>query len=278
MEEETSQKPAPEETLALDDPFIGDDLALVCDPKPATKKGIDGSAYWKLKAKVDLYRVENPGRFDAEHIADLRRLGSKRPDYIPHSEWFQLPDDLGPVEKVACYMAAYGMPNSEIAAQIGRSTDWVSDTLKTRAGKTRVDQLQEKLWGQNPKKWIEEKIVPLAIQTALDIMQDKTVKPQTRAEAAFRFLDRGMGRPKQEIEVHQTSIRIMIEKLDALSKHGVKDLVAEHRKIGEDEGTELEAPVKEDGGGSQKSLLSVLDDEDRDEVDDAADRWVKENL
>jgi hypothetical protein len=94
-------------------------------------------------------------------------------------------------------------------------------------------------------------ILPVAIKVALQVMLDPNTKAQTRADAAFRFMDRVMGRPTQHVELNDNLIRQVYEKLDS---HNVID-IAEKRI---------------------ENAISVVPETEKEL--DPTDLWVKENL
>lgn len=221
----------------------------------------------KIKDRVERYLKNNPGAYNSGLINDMQQCGMPRPDWIPAADWNINLQEMKPLHHLICYMACYGMPPAEIAKNLGKSAHWVSTFLRTQDAQALVFDLQHKIFGMEPKKWIEKVILPSAIQVALDIMNDKEVKAQTRLNAAMRFMDHGLGKPKQELEVHDSTIRVLIEKLDEMDrKSGGKLIVSDV------------IDVSEVGRIQLKDEMGAAPEQKAEPSLDCVDTWVQENL
>lgn len=202
-----------------------------------------------------LLEMENAkGKYTSEQIERWKSAGLSKPEWIPHMDW-QIAGTLSPKQLMICKCAALLMKTAEIAELTGANTGYISSVVKSEAGQAEIDQIQNKFFSDTKK--LLDPILPLAIKTAFQIMLDPDTKPQVRADAAFRFMDRVMGRPVQQVEINDNLIRQVYEKLD---ENKVIDIAAkriENAVIVAEASKETEAPTEEL---------------------DPVDSWLKENL
>lgn len=191
-------------------------------------------------------------------IQDMRGLGLKRPSKIPPHRWGDR--DLPPTAQITCYMAAWGLNGAQIAEQLGISPSGISAQLKQPEVQARIREIQDQIWGRDPKRWIES-ILPQAIETAIEIMNDKNEKGSTRLQAATDFMDRALGKAQQKLEIEDSSLKKVLEKIDQMEILKRQGLVTDAEIVGP---TALAAPVVE--AGKPKNL------------EEKVDEWVAENL
>lgn len=211
----------------------------------------------KLKAEIEEYVSQNPGQYDTKLIAKMKKVGMKRPDWIPGEAWSPPQRGMEPMQSVICYMAAWGMKPGEIGRNVGLSGNTVIDFLAKETSKAEVRAIQDRIWGQDPKKWLQS-LIPDAIRTVVEVMNDKSAKQQTRLNAAADVLDRSLGKAKQELEVTDGNMRSVLEKLDRIEK--IKSGVT--------------LPQENTDEPIEAEFVEVKDDEPKDTVD----RWIEENL
>ena len=135
---------------------------------------------------------------------------------------------------------------------LGCSDAHITGAMKSPLVKEKVKEIQEKIWGRDPKKWIES-ILPDAIKTAMEIMQDENQKGSVRLQAAETFMDRAMGKATQKLEVNDSTMRKVIEKLDNLES------------------------LKKQGLIDEKDIIEAEIVETKDAPSDEVDKWVREN-
>lgn len=227
----------------------------------------------KKKAKelsAILAEVEaNPGKYDGALISRMRELGIRRPAWIPKEHWYPK-EELSPLENVICYMAAWGIKATEVSQNTGCSSEYVNDVLKGEVAKLKVKEIQEQVWGRNPKKWIES-ILPQAIVTAHEIMSDAGQKGSVRLQAAEGFIDRALGKAQQKIEVNDSSMRKIIERLDSLEQ------LRKAGKIDEEEILDAEFSPAEPGSDEGPKAGDASSGAKAPKQEDEADRWIREN-
>lgn len=212
----------------------------------------------KAKAEVDAFLAEKPGQYDSKLIANMKKIGMKKPDWIPTEAWCPPRKGMEPMQSVICYMAAWGLKPAEIGRNVGLNGNTVVNFLARESSKAEVKSIQDRIWGQDPKKWLQS-LIPDAIRTIVEVMNDKKAKQQTRLNAAADVLDRSLGKAKQELEVTDGNMRQVLEKLDRIEKK--RDGVTLPEEKNEDEPIEAE-------------FTEVKEDEPKDKVD----QWIADNL
>jgi len=117
------------------------------------------------------------------------------------------------LRNLAAYACAIGQSNKQIAEQIGVTPSTVASWRRDPAFQLRVRQIQEKIGMKAVNKRIEL-IVPKAIAIAEEIMESADVKPETRANVAFRFLEHFKGKPSQPIQTDGNLLREVINRFE----------------------------------------------------------------
>lgn len=194
--------------------------------------------------------------YTREQIKEWKILGIPKPDFVKELDWKT--ESLSNLQQTICYMSACVLDANQIATMTGSSPKYISNVINSKAGKDEIRNIQEKLWGDKFTQIIN-KIVPLAVQTALTVMMDPKTKAQTKVDAAFRFMDRAMGKPVQQIDVKDNLIRSVYEKLDQQRAIEVGAIAA---TVISDETSEEEQVIVEE---KKKDI-------------DPIDSWVEENL
>ena len=172
---------------------------------------------WKKRLAEDSTETYN---IKKEVISKLRSQDGVRPPGVEPEE-FRTAKKTTHKEHLIAYLAAAGMSNTEIAKQ----TDIAPQTISVYLRSDRMQQMiKEKAYEMFGKGAAERfmRILPKAIETAESVMIDATQKGSVRAEVAFKFMDRAMGKPKQQVEHSVSNVRTLIEKLDELSIKGVE--------------------------------------------------------
>lgn len=162
---------------------------------------------------------------------------------------------LKPIENLICYLAAWGLKGDEIVEEARTSKQKVADVLNSELGIARVKEIQKEVWGTDAKKWME-RILPEAIQTAYEIMTHPEAKLSVRLQAAESFIDRTMGKAPQTLQVEDTTMRNIIEKLDRIEQ------------------------LKKTGQINPSDIVDAefkpVQDNEKKEVKDSVDQWISE--
>lgn len=167
----------------------------------------------------------------------------KEPDPIPHTYLEKLNaakekavQTRGAVARnkiqAVCHLAAMGIDPGLIAEQLGCSRSSVNSVIKSDSGSREIERIRERLFMQEPNKMFQS-IAVKAVQVAYAAMMDKKTKTQTKVDAAFKFIERAYGKPKQEIEHTGSTLKDLILALDGgeKSKQDIED--AEYKTVEE---------------------------------------------
>ncbi len=96
-------------------------------------------------------------------------------------------------------MKAIGCDNKEIATELGiKNAKTVGIALSSKSMKQEIVRIQNKIF-QEPQELLQ-KTLPLALKVAYKLMMDPKTKEAVRMDAAFKFMDRVLGKPKQQVE------------------------------------------------------------------------------
>lgn len=155
--------------------------------------------------------IEPNETYSREQIKQMQILGMKKPKEITWGDWVG-PADLSHRHDYFIHLAASGLTNNQIAEAMQMSVPRVCILLNNTKIKNKIKDLQAKLWGDGPAKRFQQ-IVSKAITKAETIM-DSTEKDQLAADIAFRFMDRALGKPKQEVSVETNLLADLITRLD----------------------------------------------------------------
>lgn len=243
---------------------VGEDLSSFL-PNRMPRNATDQK---KLANILKLFK--NKKGVSPETIREARRLCMPRPDHITEDEWNQaVQKDVNYQQRLAIYMLAWGMPNVKVAQSIGSNPSTIVEWKKNPVFLQEVSALQMEIFGRDPVKAIKN-LIPSAIGRVAETMNDEKVKAQTRLSAAQDILDRGMGKAVQKVNIEETSLRKVIENLDAIKRNGslgeildaeFSDVTQELKDVTQDATQEFVSHKKE--------LTPDLD---------AADAWIRENI
>lgn len=114
--------------------------------------------------------------------------------------------------KVICYLKAIGFKNKDIAAAIGGTSAEVTRVLKSQSAQEEIERLQSEIFVAEPAK-IFESILPQAVRIAVNAMMSRKTKSSVRVDAAFKFMDRALGKPTQTVEHKTNLVRELIMKV-----------------------------------------------------------------
>jgi hypothetical protein len=114
--------------------------------------------------------------------------------------------------KVICYLKAIGFKHKDIKATINCSYSEIKKVIESQSGQEEIERIQREIFVNEPAKMFET-ILPEAIKVAVNAMMSKKVNTSIRVDAAFKFMDRALGKPSQTVE-HKTSlVRELITKI-----------------------------------------------------------------
>lgn len=114
--------------------------------------------------------------------------------------------------KLICYLKAIGFKNKDIAAAIGGTTAEVLRVLKSESAQDEIERVQQQIFVAEPAKMFET-ILPSAVRIAVNAMMSRKTKTSVRVDAAFKFMDRALGKPTQTVEHNTNLVRELITKI-----------------------------------------------------------------
>lgn len=114
--------------------------------------------------------------------------------------------------KLICYLKAIGFKNKDIAASINGSLAEVYRVLKSHSAQDEIERIQQEIFSRDPAKMFEA-ILPQAVRIAVSAMTSRKTKASVRVDAAFKFMDRALGKPTQPVEHSHNLVKELITKI-----------------------------------------------------------------
>jgi hypothetical protein len=158
-------------------------------------------------------------------------------------------------QKAILHLAAVAATPKEISAHLDLPLATVKQILGSISAREEIERIQMDIFGFDQAK-IFKSILPKAVNVALGIMMDENAKEAIKADVAFKFMDRALGKPVQEIKQESGGLKELFEKLDQIQK-------------GIPKGATIDADfveVKEEQKDKKQDIL------------DPIDKWAEENL
>lgn len=115
--------------------------------------------------------------------------------------------------KLICYLKAIGFKNKDIAAAINGSLQEVYRVLKSESAQDEIERVQNEIFVAEPAKMFES-ILPQAVRIAVNAMMSRKTKASVRVDAAFKFMDRALGKPTQTVEHNTNLVKELITKIN----------------------------------------------------------------
>jgi len=109
-------------------------------------------------------------------------------------------------------MKAIGCDNTEIATELGLDPRNISTALSSKSMKQEIVRIQNKIF-KNPQE-VLEKTLPMALKIAYKLMVDPKTKDAVKMDAAFKFMDRVLGKPKQQVEHTGNLLQQVIQEMN----------------------------------------------------------------
>lgn len=120
-----------------------------------------------------------------------------------------LKSGLKPHHYSIAYMTVTGMKAGEIAKEVSMDPAYINQLMHSPPFQEFCQKIHWKIFGQDAQRRFKH-ILPKAIDTAENLMKDEMVKPSIRKDIAFGFMDRALGKPLQQVEVHTSSIKDLL--------------------------------------------------------------------
>lgn len=169
--------------------------------------------------------------------------------------------------RTVAHLHAFGADRGQISVMTGLPLDEVGMILGLPRVKDLAFDLQKKHANRDFQNLFMS-LVPDAVDTARNLMMDRSVKDSTRLSASLAIMDRALGKPNQNIEVGGSMIRELFEKLD---QHEAKRV---------DRAIEVQAKQVHNAieDGEIKETTSPADTTEPPGEVDAVDTWIKDHL
>lgn len=156
--------------------------------------------------------------FTDKVLAQMKRAQLEKPKEVSWNQW-NAPKKLKHRHRLVAYMAASGLTNVAIAEQVGIKPPRVATILASQRIQNEIKRIQSEIFIKDPRKRFME-ILPKAIDIAEAAMENAE-EEKDRADIAFKFMDRALGKPKESVEVKTSSIRDIYEKLDKMGENKI---------------------------------------------------------
>lgn len=103
-----------------------------------------------------------------------------------------------PVHRVIAELAAAGLTHREIASQVGRSENNVSEVLRQPYARRRIIESARKNVTDELKSFLESEVLP-TIREVAEMGRDPNISPAVRLQCKQEVMNRFLGRPTQPI-------------------------------------------------------------------------------
>lgn len=221
--------------------------------------GQDNSEDKTKSPDLDFQEVEKKCPYTRAQIAEMRRKKMKKPDDCPVADW-TAPLTFRNHHYAIAYMHVMGMKNSEIAKELNLNANNIGKLLNSDRMRELCAKVRFKYFVVDTKKRLDM-VLPKAIDVAEEIMLNKKVKPSTRADTAFRFMDRSLGKPVQQFEVGGNVVKQLLDRL----------IEKETPKVLDVKTIEANNEIKE---AEFRDITEVKQEPITDEIDE----WVNKNI
>jgi CRP-like cAMP-binding protein len=115
--------------------------------------------------------------------------------------------------RLICYLKAIGFKNKDIAAAVGGTVEEVYRVIRSESAQSEIERVQQEIFVHEPAKMFET-ILPQAVRIAVSAMMSRKTKASVRVDAAFKFMDRALGKPTQPVEHSTNLVKELITKLN----------------------------------------------------------------
>lgn len=115
--------------------------------------------------------------------------------------------------KVICYLKAIGFKNKDIRRTLNCTPNEITKVLKSESCQEEIERIQREIFVNEPAKMFDA-ILPEAIKVAVNAMMSQKVNTSIRVDAAFKFMDRALGKPTQTVEHKTNLVKELITKLN----------------------------------------------------------------
>ena len=160
----------------------------------------------------DPVREETAEEREYRELKEMKSLGFDKPSGVSDLVW-NGPRDISHQHLLMAHFAAGGASIADIANEMGVSRLTVSKALAHPGIQLEIKRLRDKF----SEKYFQKRfmnILPKAIDTAEGVMSDTSEKGNVRADVAFKFMERALGKPRVDVDLSSNMLKELIEKLD----------------------------------------------------------------
>jgi len=155
-----------------------------------------------------------------EQINEMKMLGLPKPALVSQERWYRIQNER--IEHSHMIrLAASGIPQWQIAHDLGYDEAHVSKILNTPEIRLKVEQEIKDIYGNDWKATLRDRNAK-AIGVADDVMQNGSYKE--KAAMARWILEQTVGKASQEIEVKKTSLKEIIIKVEQMTQNQLRDV------------------------------------------------------
>lgn len=154
--------------------------------------------------------------YPEDQYYEMKKAGMDKPPNISWTQW-NAPRRLTHRHMVIAHMAAMGATNKQICEELNISPSRMSIILKS----TRIQEKINELLSNSSEKSMKarlDRIVPQAIDVTEKILNDETEASKLRSDIAFKFMERAWGKPAQKVDVQDTTLEKLFDRLDRIER------------------------------------------------------------
>lgn len=158
-------------------------------------------------------------QYTPEIIEEMKALGIPKPENVSWGSWIG-PKDHSHRHDLIVHLAASGLPNKTIAAEIGMTDAWISVILSQPQMKAKIRAKQDELFGKDTRARLLA-LSQKALQGVEEVLDDKSAKNSDKLAASTYILDQAVGKAKQDVSIQGNLLGDLISRLDNLDSRPV---------------------------------------------------------
>jgi len=209
-----------------------------------------------------------------ESMQILRKAGYAKPDGVPWPLWVG-PKKLNHRQELVALYTASGRSATQTAAELGYTQGRISIIMNSPRFKARVEELRQQYYG-NTIQGRFAAMVPAAIGVIDGILSNPNGRDGIRLKAAGELLNRAIGKPKETIEIRNTSVKDIFDYLDRKKAEREAAQAAEKKTLA------LTSDIVQESKQSEENLIietaeQAVDAQMSQEIE-SVEAWVGKNL
>ena len=149
-----------------------------------------------------------------EQINEMKMLGLGKPRLVSWERWQRI-QDIRHEHEHMIHLAASGLPQGEIAKQLGYDHVHVSKVLRHPEVRNKISDRINEIYGSDHKKALKDRSLK-AIKVVDEILESG--KESEQASMAKWVLEHSIGKASQDVNVKTTSLVEVIHKINEMSQ------------------------------------------------------------